>query len=370
MIVMALVALGSWEALSLDARDTAILGPLPIPRRTLVRAQVTAVAIFAGGFAAALNVVPGVLAPLIRMSRLPIGGAEVLRYVAAHLTVTLAAGALGFVSVLAVREVLRAVMGPTLFPRASAPVQGGLVVLLATSLLLLPGVASGVDRRWVSAEQGLANPPLWFVGLHETLAGDGAGEGVGDPRSGGCPGPGVDRGIRGEDDRPLSPPPTDPSPARTDRAQGTWRRVRHRRRRMRVEQSAAAAADRRACTRPRPFAHSGCTPGAAGTRAGSSRQGGIRVHVADTGAQRPASRRHRSHLRCGVRGRGRDPERRKHRRSGNANDTARRIRNADMGARHPGGGLPLRDPRYRPTCGERRPSSSHSFGTTMRFSPV
>jgi len=173
LIVMALVALGSWDALSLDARDTAILGPLPIPRRTLVAAQFTALALFAGGFAVALNVIPGVLAPLIRVSRLPVGVAGVLRYVAAHLTVTFASGALGFVSVLTVREVLRAVLGPTLFQRASAPVQGGLVVLLATSLLLLPGQAAGVDGRWVSATEAFAMPPVWFVGLHETLAGDG-----------------------------------------------------------------------------------------------------------------------------------------------------------------------------------------------------
>jgi len=133
----------------------------------------TGLALFAGGVAVALNVIPGVLAPLIRVSRLPVGGAGVLRYVAAHLTVTFASGALGFVSVLTVREVLRAVLGPTLFQRASAPVQGGLVVLLATSLLLLPGQAAGVDGRWVSATEAFAMPPVWFVGLHETLAGDG-----------------------------------------------------------------------------------------------------------------------------------------------------------------------------------------------------
>ena len=39
MIVMALVALAVWDALALDARDTAILGPLPVRRRALVGAS-------------------------------------------------------------------------------------------------------------------------------------------------------------------------------------------------------------------------------------------------------------------------------------------------------------------------------------------
>ena len=39
MIVMALVAVAEWDALSLDARDTAILGPLPVSARDLALAQ-------------------------------------------------------------------------------------------------------------------------------------------------------------------------------------------------------------------------------------------------------------------------------------------------------------------------------------------
>src|SRR3954453_17944963 len=45
MIGMALVAVATWDALSLDPRDTAILGPLPIPRGAIVRAKLRAVAV-------------------------------------------------------------------------------------------------------------------------------------------------------------------------------------------------------------------------------------------------------------------------------------------------------------------------------------
>src|SRR5262245_57791023 len=39
MIVMSLLAVAQWDALTLDTRDTAILGPLPVSREAIVRAK-------------------------------------------------------------------------------------------------------------------------------------------------------------------------------------------------------------------------------------------------------------------------------------------------------------------------------------------
>ena len=47
MLVMALVAVAQWDALALDARDTAVLGVLPIPRAVIVRAKFIAIAVLA-----------------------------------------------------------------------------------------------------------------------------------------------------------------------------------------------------------------------------------------------------------------------------------------------------------------------------------
>ena len=55
-----------------------------------------------------------------------------------HAACGLAAGAFGFVAVLGVRETLRALVGLAGFRKISAGLQAVLVVLLATSLLLLP----------------------------------------------------------------------------------------------------------------------------------------------------------------------------------------------------------------------------------------
>ena len=48
-----------------------------------------------------------------------------------------------------------------------------LVVVLTSALLLLPGSSTDVARRWLAHDELTVRslPPLWFVGLHETLAG-------------------------------------------------------------------------------------------------------------------------------------------------------------------------------------------------------
>ena len=59
------------------------------------------------------------------------------------------------------------------FRKISAALQAVLVVFLGTSLLLLPASYGNVGRSWLAGGRvsPFAVPPLWFVGLHETLAG-------------------------------------------------------------------------------------------------------------------------------------------------------------------------------------------------------
>jgi hypothetical protein len=76
--------------------------------------------------------------------------------------------------VLALREVMRALIGQALFRRVSAVLQASLVLILVTIFLLAPALTSRVaiaiahdgpraEAAWI--------PPLWFAGLQETIAG-------------------------------------------------------------------------------------------------------------------------------------------------------------------------------------------------------
>ena len=168
MIVMALVAVLTWDALSLDARDTAMFGPLPIERGVIVRAKLRAVGILAGGFALAISSLSSVFHPSLMVANLSIGLIPAVALIVIHLAITLSAGLFAFTAVMVVREVLRALLGMH-FTRISAALQAVMIVALITSFLLLPAI---MDRARPDQQQPRMLPPIWFVALHEALAGD------------------------------------------------------------------------------------------------------------------------------------------------------------------------------------------------------
>ena len=172
MTVMAIVAVSVWDALSLDRRDTEILGPLPLPRDVIRRAKITALLVLAAGFAAALNVLPALMHPIGAISRLRPNLLQVGTLVVAHLVSTTGAAAFGFAAVLVVREVLHAALGTAGFRRISVFVRAALVVTLVTTLLLIPAMAFRVATLWLQgALDGTLLPPMWFAGLHELMSG-------------------------------------------------------------------------------------------------------------------------------------------------------------------------------------------------------
>ncbi len=169
--VMALVTVLEWDALSLDARDHAVLGPLPIPRGVMVRAKLTALARFVALFGMAINAAPVLVYPWIMAATLPIGFARAFWLLGAQVTVSMAASAFGFLLVVAVRETLRALFGERIFRGISMPLQFLGVVLLVGAILLLPAVPPRAAREALSTASPVvyAWPPIWFTGMYETL---------------------------------------------------------------------------------------------------------------------------------------------------------------------------------------------------------
>lgn len=173
MLMMALAAVTQWDALVLDARDTAILGPLPLSRSTIVRAKFAATALFALGVGIVWNACPTLLRLGAIPMSLPIGVPGAIWLTLAHAVATAAAGAFGFLTVLAIRETSFAILGADRFRRVSALLQAVLLVGVITGLILVPGQSSNVAKRWLkdAPASGVMLPPLWFVGLHEAIAG-------------------------------------------------------------------------------------------------------------------------------------------------------------------------------------------------------
>ena len=168
MLVMGLVAAVEWDALDLDARDEAILGPLPLTPGAITRAKLSALVIFASTFVIALNIVPSVVFPLLLVSHFHVDIIAVVRMIAMHALVTTMAGAWAFLTVVLIRQLLRLIINSRWFRRVSTLVQAALVLTLGSTLLLTPWIASDVPETWMRSSVRHALPPVWFVGLYES----------------------------------------------------------------------------------------------------------------------------------------------------------------------------------------------------------
>jgi hypothetical protein len=173
--VSALAALMVWDALALEPRDAAILGPLPISARTISRAKLAAALVFGTAFAVALNAVPSVLYPLfLTLNLRGMAGRGILVLIAGHATSVVMAGLFGFFTILALRGLLHLMFGERGFRRISSTVQSSLVVCAVTALLLAPSARRTLVRDWVAGAVTApwpVRPALWYLGVYETVAG-------------------------------------------------------------------------------------------------------------------------------------------------------------------------------------------------------
>jgi hypothetical protein len=174
--ISALAALLVWDALGLETRDAAILGPLPLEAWTITRAKLLAALVFGVVFSVAVNVVPSVLYPTfltVNLRGVRVGG--IVRLIAAHAISVIMAGLLGFFAILAARGVLRFALGERAFGRVSSGAQSLFVVAAVTGLLLTPTISGRTVREWVSGAvptRLMAVPVLWHLGLNESVAGN------------------------------------------------------------------------------------------------------------------------------------------------------------------------------------------------------
>jgi hypothetical protein len=171
MIVTALVAATQWDTLAIDARDAAILEPLPLRVGTIRRAKLSAVAIFGAAVAVAVNACPSLVFPaLLVFNFRQMSFFALLGIMATHAIVTIAAAAFGYLTVIALRETMVALLGRRWFTYVSPSAQGALIVMLGGSLLLLPPAADGIARRGFDGWRAMS-PPMWFLGAYEMTAG-------------------------------------------------------------------------------------------------------------------------------------------------------------------------------------------------------
>jgi len=174
MIVLGIAATITWDAFFLDARDHQVLGVLPVSRRLLAGAKLGALGMFLAIFAAAANALPTSLVPILMLQR--VGDAtffgNFVPLTIAHGAGTLLSGAWAVLAVVAIRGGLAVALPPGKLRRFGPVAQGALILVLLGWFVSLPQfLASGKGIISAGGWWRDASPPMWFLGLYETIIG-------------------------------------------------------------------------------------------------------------------------------------------------------------------------------------------------------
>ncbi len=174
MIVLGIAATITWDAFFLDARDRVVLGALPVSHRLMAVAKLGALGMFLAIFVGAANLVPTALVPLLMLQRAYEATwlHHFLPLTAAHGAATLLSGAWAVLAVVALRGALAALLPAGALRRVAPLVQGVLVLVLLAWFVSLPEFLA--SRPNLMASGGIwrdASPPMWFLGLYETIVG-------------------------------------------------------------------------------------------------------------------------------------------------------------------------------------------------------
>jgi hypothetical protein len=169
MIAMGLFTTIQWTALFPALRDYLALAALPVRMSQIFVAKFAALFALAGGLLLTLTLAPSFILPAIAKGKYFATGAI---HIPALFVSAFLAGLFVFFSLVALEGMLLNLTPVRHFPAVSLTVQGILVAILVGGLpfaLSIPNVHPYVAQRdaWF-----LWAPPLWFVGVHQVMAGN------------------------------------------------------------------------------------------------------------------------------------------------------------------------------------------------------
>jgi hypothetical protein len=159
MLLMGFIMVFEWDALFPDRRDYLILSTLPIRISTLFLAKVTALAIFLAVFLLDVNFFSALLWPAMD------GGPDGLGILWAHTAAMVLGGLFMALAIGALRGVLVTLLPARVLRPVSVLVQAILMAALVMLFFLTYPIAFHI-RGLLKYEYF---PPLWFIGLYETL---------------------------------------------------------------------------------------------------------------------------------------------------------------------------------------------------------
>jgi hypothetical protein len=175
MLVGALVAALTWEALFPAAEDLDVIDVLPVRPRTVAAAYLASAVLAGASFCAATALPAAFVFALI--AGLQSSVVAVPRSLVAHAVATAAAGTCVLLALLTVRGAVAVVGGPRLSLRLGTILQLMTIVALAAVLFFLPGILGVLAPAMLRDGTAplIAAPALWFTGLFSAIAGPARG---------------------------------------------------------------------------------------------------------------------------------------------------------------------------------------------------
>jgi hypothetical protein len=171
MSAIGLLTAIKWQALFPALTDYRVLGSLPLRARQMFAAKLLALLIVATAAMLTLNSVPGMMFPMVSTSHWAFHPAPGPRLVA-HATASLAGCYFFFFGLVALEGVLLNLLRPRQFARVTVALQGLLVGTMLVLIVLSFSIQAQVTNTLVRPEFARWLPPVWFLGLCQTMSGD------------------------------------------------------------------------------------------------------------------------------------------------------------------------------------------------------
>jgi hypothetical protein len=175
MVVTGSAAVWRWDALFLDGRDYSNIVPLPISLRRIFLGNFAAILLLAIALTVDVNAASFVLFPVTVVDSQVSLKVLFLQFAVGHAVTVVLASVFSFFAVFAIIGLLMAILPYALFRRISLYVRF-LIVLFFLTLLATSFVVTSFLGQLASMSKVAVNllPPVWFLGLGQTLWGNGA----------------------------------------------------------------------------------------------------------------------------------------------------------------------------------------------------
>lgn len=171
MSAIGLVTAVKWQSVFPGLRDYRALGTLPLRPRQIFGAKLAALLLVSTAAIVTLNLLPSLLFPAVSASRWQFTPSLVGR-VLAHAAACTTACYFFFFGLVALQGVLLNLLRPRAFGRVSGLLQGLLVAVMLILVVLSFSIDAQITDAVLRPEIARWLPPVWFLGLHQTMSGD------------------------------------------------------------------------------------------------------------------------------------------------------------------------------------------------------